>query len=67
MSGEDSYVRKFLADTDELEGNVTQCGGVTVRCAAFSPDGARIAVASEYVVSLGCRPVSNGFDRTVSS
>jgi len=48
-ASQDSHVRKYDAATDSFAGLITRSPGVSIRAVAFSPDGNRIAVASESV------------------
>lgn len=43
----DSQVRKYGLATDNFEGLITRTMGVPVRSVAFSPNGQKIAIASE--------------------
>lgn len=40
-------MQSYDAHSDQLKGYITRTPGVSIRCVAFSPDGTKIAVASE--------------------
>ena len=48
-ASQDSHVRKYDAANDSFAGLITRSPGVSIRAVTFSPDGNRIAVASEFV------------------
>lgn len=45
--GAENNVQSYDAHSDQLKGYITRTPGVSIRCVAFSPDGTKIAVASE--------------------
>ena len=51
-ASQDSHVRKYDATNDSFAGLITRSPGVSIRAVTFSPDGDRIAVASEFVHDL---------------
>lgn len=45
--GDDASVRQYSDDKDEMIALVTQTGGMSVRCLAYSPKGDKLVIGSE--------------------
>ncbi|PPQ99766.1 hypothetical protein CVT24_009669 [Panaeolus cyanescens] len=53
LSGsEDTEVRRYAKDSNQLEGVVTTTSGVSVRCISIDPEGKRVAVTSDSELTV---------------
>ncbi|KAG8956545.1 hypothetical protein FRC04_000023 [Tulasnella sp. 424] len=49
--GDDSVVRQYSGESDEMVASVVQTGGMPVRCVAFNPQGDKLVVGSDELTA----------------
>ncbi|KAG9042191.1 hypothetical protein FS837_011177 [Tulasnella sp. UAMH 9824] len=49
--GDDSMVRQYSGESDEMVASVAQTGGMPVRCVAFNPQGDKLVVGSDELTA----------------